>query len=93
MCLSVRPFGTNHLPPNGCSWHFISGTLTKICGHIPIFEHRRYPYFDIVLGLSWSNDPESYAGGSVATGTVSHAGQVKGDGVQFGAGRETNLTP
>jgi len=34
-----------------------------------------------VVGLAWSNDPESYAGGSVATGTVSHAGQVKGDGV------------
>jgi len=30
--------------------------------------------------LERSNDPESYAGGSVATGTVSHAGQVKGDG-------------
>jgi hypothetical protein len=27
----------------------------------------------------WSNDPESYAGSSVATGRVSLAGQVKGD--------------
>jgi hypothetical protein len=27
----------------------------------------------------WSNDPESYAGGSVATGRVSLAGKVKGD--------------
>jgi hypothetical protein len=27
----------------------------------------------------WSNDPESYAGGSVATGRVSLAGQVRGD--------------
>jgi hypothetical protein len=26
-----------------------------------------------------SYDPESYAGGSVAAGRVSHAGQVKGD--------------
>jgi hypothetical protein len=25
----------------------------------------------------WSNDPESYAGGSVATGRASHARQVK----------------
>jgi hypothetical protein len=41
--------------------------------------HRRYLYFDVVVGLAWSNDPESYAGGSVATGRVSHAGQVKGD--------------
>jgi hypothetical protein len=30
-------------------------------------------------GLAWSYDHESYAGGSVATGRVSHAGQVKGD--------------
>jgi hypothetical protein len=28
----------------------------------------------------WSNDPESYAGGSVATVRASHARQVKGDG-------------
>jgi hypothetical protein len=40
---------------------------------------RNYPYFDVVVGLAWSYDPESYAGGSVATGRVSHAGQVKGD--------------
>jgi hypothetical protein len=32
-----------------------------------------------VVGLAWSYDPESYVGGSVAAGTVSHAGQVKGD--------------
>jgi hypothetical protein len=38
-----------------------------------------YPYFDIVVGLAWSYDPESYAGGSVAAGRVSHARQVKGD--------------
>ena len=30
-------------------------------------------------GLERSNDPESYAGGSVATGRVSLAGQVEGD--------------
>jgi hypothetical protein len=41
--------------------------------------HRRYPYFDVVVGLVWSNDPESYAGSRVATGRVSLAGQVKGD--------------
>ena len=27
----------------------------------------------------WSNDPESYAGGSVATGRASHARHVNGD--------------
>jgi hypothetical protein len=40
---------------------------------------RRYAYFDVVVGLAWSYDPESYAGGSVAAGRVSHAGQVEGD--------------
>jgi hypothetical protein len=40
---------------------------------------RRYLYFDVVVGLAWSYDPESYAGGSVAAGRISHAGQVEGD--------------
>jgi hypothetical protein len=35
-------------------------------------------YFDVVVGLVWSNDPESYAGSSEATGRVSLAGQAKG---------------
>jgi hypothetical protein len=26
---------------------------------------RRYPYFDVVVGLVWSHDPKSYAGGSL----------------------------
>jgi hypothetical protein len=38
-----------------------------------------YPYFVVVARLAWSNDPESYAGGSVATGRASQAGQVEGD--------------
>jgi len=33
-----------------------------------------------VVGLAWLNDPDSYAGGSVATGRASHARQVGGDG-------------
>jgi hypothetical protein len=42
---------------------------------------RRCPYFDIVVELVWSHDPESYAGSSIcyATGWASHARQVKGD--------------
>jgi hypothetical protein len=40
---------------------------------------RWYPYFDVVVGFVWSNNPARYAGGSVATGMASHAGQVKGD--------------
>jgi hypothetical protein len=38
-----------------------------------------YPYFGIVVGLAWLNDPKSYACGSVATGRAFHARQVKGD--------------
>jgi len=34
---------------------------------------------DVVVGLVWSNDTESYAGGSIATGRASHATQVKSD--------------
>jgi hypothetical protein len=40
---------------------------------------RRHRYFDVAVGLAWSHDTESYAGGSVATGRVSHAGEVKGN--------------
>jgi hypothetical protein len=32
-----------------------------------------------VIGLVYTYDPESYAGGSVATGRVSDVGQVKDD--------------
>jgi len=32
-----------------------------------------------VVGLAWSNDSDSYAGSSVATGRVSNARQLKGD--------------
>jgi hypothetical protein len=32
-----------------------------------------------MVGFAWSDDPESYAGGSVAAGKTSHARQVKGD--------------
>jgi hypothetical protein len=37
-----------------------------------------YPHLIVVVGFECSRDPESYAGGSGATGRVSHAGQVKG---------------
>jgi hypothetical protein len=60
------------------------------------------PYFDVVVDLVGSNDPESYVGGSVAIGRVALSEQVKGDdpdpGVpwscRLGVGREVyNLTP
>ena len=36
-------------------------------------------YFDVVVGLAWSKDPESYADNDVASDRVYHAGQVKRD--------------
>jgi hypothetical protein len=55
--------------------------------HISIFAHfttpirklphRRCLYLIVVVSFEGSWDPESYAGGSVATGRVTHAGQVK----------------
>jgi len=42
---------------------------------------ERYSYCDVVTGLVWSDDLESYAGGSVATGRTSLAREVKGDGL------------
>jgi hypothetical protein len=30
---------------------------------------RWYPYFEVVMRIVWSDDPESYIGGDVATGT------------------------
>jgi hypothetical protein len=44
-----------------------------------ILPTGRHPCFEVVLGLAWSHDPEIYASGSVATGRISHAGQVKED--------------
>ena len=43
------------------------------------FPSRRCLHFEVVGGLERSDDPESYAGGSIATGRVSLAGQVEGD--------------
>jgi hypothetical protein len=56
---------------------------------------RWYGYFDVVVGLQWSRNPESYAGIRAAW----HAGQVNGDDPDRRdtlvlQGRETdNLTP
>jgi len=32
-----------------------------------------------VVGLAWSNDPEKYAGSSIATGMTSYSRQFRGD--------------
>ena len=36
-------------------------------------------YFDVAVGIVWSNYPDCYAGGSVPTGRATHARQVEGD--------------
>jgi hypothetical protein len=54
--------------------------VLNICDNWNIFvsvaHHQRYPYFDVVVGLAWSHDPQSYHGGSDATFTASRARQV-----------------
>jgi hypothetical protein len=40
---------------------------------------QTYPYFDVVVGLAWSKDPESYAGGNTSSDRGSRAGKVKGN--------------
>ena len=63
---------------------------------------RWYPDCYVVVGLVWSKDPESSAGGSVAAVRACHAGQVEGDNPDekgypdpnWGLGREdVNLAP
>jgi hypothetical protein len=50
-----------------------------ILGHVNMPTPRWCLYFDVVVGLAGSNDPESYSDGSIATGRVTQAGQVEGD--------------
>ena len=56
---------------------YIKITLPKLYA-VSIYFPQKYPYVDLVVGLVWSNDPESYVGCGVATGRVSLAGQVEG---------------
>jgi hypothetical protein len=48
--------------------------------HIP-GSLRRCPYYGIVVGLAWPDDPERHADGSVATGRVSRAIEFKSDAI------------
>jgi hypothetical protein len=67
----------------------ISSVLLLVMTHtfllpsnIPIYVSetpRRYPYFGVVWGLVWSNDPRAMLAVAYATGRASHARQVKGD--------------
>jgi len=40
---------------------------------------RWYHYFDVVVGLVWSNDAEEISRQSVATGRVTHGVQIEGE--------------
>jgi hypothetical protein len=46
----------------------------QLAHKIKVLLLENFPYFDAVLGLGWSNDPDN----SVATGRASHARQVIG---------------
>ena len=52
---------------------------TKICNTVYAQTPDSILKFDIVVGLAWSNDPESYIGSSIVIGRASHARQVKSD--------------
>jgi len=43
------------------------------------FPHQGYPYFHVLVGYPWSNDPDSNVSSSVASGRASDVRQVKGD--------------
>ena len=55
--------------------HIYIYIYVRICEASP----QSYPYFDVLVGLEWSDDPESYTGCSIVTGMAFQARQVKGD--------------
>jgi hypothetical protein len=64
----------------------------KCMSNMSINTHWWYPYFDILVGIACSNDPERYASRSVATCRVYHAGTPWSS--RLGVRHETNnLTP
>jgi hypothetical protein len=58
---------------------FECSVLKRLYVFVTVAPHRRYPYFDVVVGLVRSFDPEICAGCSEGTCTPFHASQVKGD--------------
>ena len=71
-----RPFV---LCPRRQGDHHCYRDLYKTTGKVLVAPPKVYPYFDVVVGFEWSRDPEIYAGGSVAPGMATHAGQIKCD--------------
>jgi hypothetical protein len=60
----------NNRNPNGRGDFRIIFTWGKI------YVSPRSHYLGVVVGLAWSYAAESYAGGSVATGSISLAGEI-----------------
>jgi hypothetical protein len=52
-----------HWVPSYLTCTYINEVVYLQC--IPTLTPRRYPYFDVVVGLVWSRDPKNYAGGSI----------------------------
>jgi hypothetical protein len=44
----------------------LQSSLSNIISPVNRERPQSYPYFDVVMGLVWSNDPASYSGGSLA---------------------------
>jgi hypothetical protein len=58
----------------GCLIH------TRLCENLKSYAIAlNIVVFHAVAALAWSEDPESYTGGSIATGRDSHDEQVTGD--------------
>jgi hypothetical protein len=53
------------------------GVIARFIIYMFLLPHRWCLHFIVVVGFECSRDPESYAGGSVATGRATHAEQVK----------------
>lgn len=67
-CVSIKV--DKHVP--GRLYHgFVEYT------NVTLFWPSQVQYFDVVVGLTWSYDPNSYVGGSLTTGRISYARQVK----------------
>jgi hypothetical protein len=50
--------GINIITGEKLTWLY---SVTEIPHYGKVKTSRWYPYFDVVIGLTWSYDPESYA--------------------------------
>jgi len=71
--------GDQKIPEGSCCKYLGIIKRSDLNTFVTVAPHRWCPYFDVVVGLVWSNDPESCPGCSDAIGMASRARQVKGD--------------